>query len=123
MVSALVKRRREAWRRRERKLVVERTKRERQRHPNMTIVPVVVVDAARKFHVDIEGDKTIEELKAKLRDPRKGFGCPIDEMNFYLAKRSGKWLQSGVSDFDQLARGEPVPAQGVPTVFHCLSPK
>jgi hypothetical protein len=72
----------------------------------MKTVRAIVVGAGWCLDAKIDGDKTVGELKAKLRDSRKHYMCMIDDMNLYLAKRDGKWLQWSHREVQRLLKGE-----------------
>ncbi|KAG7380255.1 hypothetical protein PHYPSEUDO_007607 [Phytophthora pseudosyringae] len=65
-----------------------------------------VVNARFSRLIPIDENKTVDELKAKMRDCRKNFSCSIDEMTLYVAKMDGRWLKFGDPTVQRLAYGE-----------------
>ncbi|KAG3235745.1 hypothetical protein PI124_g19231 [Phytophthora idaei] len=74
--------------------------------------------------IAIDENKTVDELKAKMRYSRKNYSCSIDEITLYLAKKDGKWPESPDPDAIRFLRGElPESIKAVMTESNKMDPQ
>ena len=68
----------------------------------------VVLQVGRPFHVDINMEETVSDLKKKIKEEvRNSIACDADEIQLYLAFKQGVWLSDEDSVFGEIKKVDP----------------